>query len=262
MGPRPSTVGTPSPAVVLASEAPPVAASLSSKPRRRASATATSTSAVVPADFSIGQALALSSTTHVTSGTVVDDAMRRTSASASSSAARVTARRSTSRRASAGTTLGRVPPLTTPTLTVTPGQRPLRAVRASALCAASTIALRPLSGSMPACAARPVISRVRSAMPLRELTMSPLARASSRTKAKSLDFACSLMTGLLTGEPISSSGLATNTSRPKGNAPATDATAATACRPASNPAFMSATPGPWARVPSSVYRRRATVPSG
>ena len=44
----------------------------------------------------------------------------------------------------------------TPTLTVTPGQRPLSACRSVTIRAASRIALRPFSGSTPACAARPV----------------------------------------------------------------------------------------------------------
>jgi len=91
------------------------------------------------------------------------------------------ARRSTSRLHVSATTLGRVPPRSTPTLTVTPGQRPLRACRASVLWAASSVALRPCSGSTPACAARPVTVRRKSAMPLRALTMSPLARADSST---------------------------------------------------------------------------------
>jgi hypothetical protein len=58
-----------------------------------------------------------------------------------------------------------------------------------------------------------------STMPLRELTMSPLARAHSSTKATSADSARRLMTGRLAGEPISSSGLATKTSRLKGSRP-------------------------------------------
>ena len=52
------------------------------------------------------------------------------------------------------------PPRATPTFTVTPGQRPFSACSAMILCAASSSALRPLSGSTPACAARPWITTV------------------------------------------------------------------------------------------------------
>ncbi len=92
-------------------------------------------------------------------------------------------------------------------------------------------------------------------MPLRELTMSPLARAHSRTRARSLTAAASRMIAELSGEPISSSGLATKTSRAKGSqavasaasstpTPASPRSAARAYSPASSPLFMSVTPGP------------------
>ena len=61
------------------------------------------------------------------SGTLEDAAMSRTAASAASRSARRTARRSTWISASGGTMLGRVPPRTTPTFAVTPGQRPFSA---------------------------------------------------------------------------------------------------------------------------------------
>ena len=48
--------------------------------------------------------------------------------------------------------------------------------------AAARIALRPFSGSTPAWAARPWTTSRRSRMPLRDETMSPLARAHSRTR--------------------------------------------------------------------------------
>ena len=79
----------------------------------------------------------------------------RISASAASSASRLVARTSTSSVQRSATTFGRVPPAMTPTLTVTPGQRPLSAWRSSTIRAASRIALRPFSGSTPAWAARP-----------------------------------------------------------------------------------------------------------
>ena len=60
------------------------------------------------------------------------------------------------------------------------------------------------------------------------------------------------MNGVLNGEPISSSGLATKVIA--GRAPAS-CSAATAWRPASSPAFMSVTPGPKARSPLDRYGR-------
>ncbi len=160
---------------------------------------------------------------------------------------------------SAATTLGRVPPRTTPAFTVTPGQRPFSACSAMILWAASSTALRPFSGSTPACAARPVMRSSKSAMPLRELTMSPLARAPSRTSATSTVAACAWMTGVLTGEPISSSGLATNTMRPNGSGPNARSTRS-AYNPARRPPFMSETPGPVATPSLIANGRSATVP--
>ena len=110
---------------------------------------------------------------------------RRIAAAAASMLSRLVARRSISSSAHSATMFGRMPPRMTPTLTVTPGQRPLSAVRASVLCAASTIALRPRSGSTPAWAALPSMRITKSAMPLRALTMSPFSRAASRTSATS-----------------------------------------------------------------------------
>ena len=75
----------------------------------------------------------LGSSSTVVSGTSVASAIRRISASAVSSASRSVARTSTSSEQRSATTLGRVPPAITPTLTVTPGQRPLSACRSSTI---------------------------------------------------------------------------------------------------------------------------------
>src|SRR3989304_2372656 len=83
---------------------------------------------------------------------------------------------------SSGTTFGRVPPPITPTLSVTPAQRPFSAASAATWCAASTIALRPFSGSTPACAARPTTRARRGTFPSPADTMSPLARGHSRAR--------------------------------------------------------------------------------
>ena len=143
--------------------------------------------------------------------------------------------------------------------TVTPGQRPLSVVQARSIWwAAARIALRPFSGSTPAWAARPWTVRRRSTMPLRADTMSPLARAHSRTKQTSAASGQLADERVLEiGEPISSSGLATKTSRSNGQRGAAAARlpderrrtrpasqARIAYRPASRPPFMSVTPGP------------------
>ena len=65
------------------------------------------------------------------------------------------------------------------------------------------------------------------------------------------------MCGAEKGEPISSSGLATNVTMDR--APMAWS-AATARSPASRPPFMSDTPGPSARSPSVRYGRAAAVP--
>ena len=57
-------------------------------------------------------------------------------------------------------------------------------------------------------------------MPLRDETMSPFARAHSRTRHASASAAISRMCGVELGEPISSSGLAMNVSRSNGSAAA------------------------------------------
>ena len=81
---------------------------------------------------------------------------------------------------------------------------------------------------------------------MRADTMSPFARAHSSTKRDvACSAACSTMCGVEDGEPISSSGLAMNTSRSNGMPAAARPTIAlSAYRPASRPDFMSVTPGP------------------
>ena len=79
---------------------------------------------------------------------------------------------------------GGCPTLKTPTFVVTSGQRPLSAWIRSTSSAPARIALRPFSGSTPACAARPLIVSRMSAIPLRADTKSPFARAHSSTKRR------------------------------------------------------------------------------
>ena len=127
--------------------------------------------------------------------------------------------------------------------------------------AASRIALRPFSGSTPAWAARPVTVTTRSSVPLRDETMSPFARAHSRTRQASASSASRRMCGVETGDPISSSGFATKISRANGTPPIAARIAAIACRPLSRPLFMSVTPGPVAIPPWTANGRWAAVPS-
>ena len=143
----------------------------------------------------------------------------------------------------------------TPTLKVTPGQRPLRACRSRTIRLASRMALRPFSGSTPACAARPLTVIRVSMIPLRADTMSPFARAHSRTKQASACSAAARMCGVDEVDPISSSGLAMNVRRSNGTPPSSPTRALSAYRPASRPDFMSVTPGPYA-TPSSMRNGR------
>ncbi len=100
------------------------------------------------------------------------------------------ARRSRGRRPRASsapaTTFGRVPPAMTPTLTVTPGQRPLSAWRRARSGRPRGSRCGPSPARRPACAARPWTVSRRSTIPLRADTMSPLARAHSSTRATSM----------------------------------------------------------------------------
>ena len=252
IGPSPSMVGTPSPAVVFASDAPPVAASCSGKPSAAARSTACPTSRPDRSSFSIGQWRPSSAVVTVMSGTTRGSASVRIAFSTSTSASRVTARTSTSSSHSAATTLGRVPPRMTPTLTVS-------AWRSVTTRAASRIALRPFSGSTPACAARPCTVIRSPRLPFREETMSPLARAHSSTRHASASDERRRMCGVEAGEPISSSGFATKTSRASGR-PVVARRAAMAYRPASRPLFMSVTPGPVAMPSRILNGRSAAVP--
>ena len=124
---------------------------------RSATASACSTSRPLRSSFSIGhQRGHRRRSRRSCRGPRSRAAIARISASAASSASRGQARTSTSSPQRSATTLGRVPPAITPTLTVTPGHRPLRSCRSRTIRAASRIALRPFSGSTPAWAARPL----------------------------------------------------------------------------------------------------------
>ena len=110
-GPSPSIVGVPAADVVLASEAPPVAASRSSNPSSPATATAMSTRRAAPSFFSIGRCQPFPTTWVVTSGTTCSAQIRSISASAASSVSSSGERRSTWSSHRSATTFVRVPPV-------------------------------------------------------------------------------------------------------------------------------------------------------
>ena len=125
-----------------------------------------------------------------------------------------TARTSTSSVAALGDDVRPRPAAITPTLTVTPGQRPLRSCRSRTIrrrLEDRAAALLRLDAGMR----RPAVDRDprRSRIPLRADTMSPFARAHSRTRPTSASRGHARgCAGVEVGEPISSSGLATKTS--------------------------------------------------
>ena len=199
-------VGRPTAAVVLASPAPPVAASPTSNPRSRATAWDSPTSAATASVRSIGGCRWAGSSSAPAPWTVAAATIRSTSSMAWSKAAIVAALTSTCRLARSATTLVRLPPRSTPTLQVTPGQRPFRAARATVLWAASSTALTPSVGRTPAWTALPVTSMVNAQMPLRAETRAPLVRAASSPTATSCSAARASSSGRLNGDPISSSG--------------------------------------------------------
>ena len=224
IGPRPSSEGIPSRGRVRVGR-PPVEVSLTSNPRR-SRARPLVDERPDRSSFSIGHQRAMSVISAVVSGTARAVSRSRIAASAASRSSRRTARTSTSSSQRSATTLGRVPPATTPTLNVTPGQRPFSPWIRWTRSAAARIALRPFSGSTPAWAARPWTVIFASRMPFRDETMSPFARAHSRTRQASASAASSRMWGVDVSEPISRRG-SRRTSGLQGSVPAA-ATARTA----------------------------------
>ena len=103
-----------------------------------------------------------------------------------SASARVIARASIVARASAGTTLARVPPETTPTVSVTPFAGSCRSSMARICRASSRIALTPLPGSRPACAETPRAIISNWPTPLRLVLSAPPGSDGSNTSTASL----------------------------------------------------------------------------
>ena len=128
------------------------------------------------------------------------------------------------------------------------------------LFAISEIALMPSEKLAPECAAFPWTSISRKIPPLRPVTTLPEGRPGSPLKTKAALRANASMTSLLRGEPISSSHV--NSADTSVVVCPDWASAAMMKAFMTTPAFMSATPGPYARLPSMRNGRLATSPLG
>ncbi len=127
------------------------------------------------------------------------------------------------------------------------------------------MALTPLVGSSPACAATPSTVIWNRPTPLRAVLIAPSALASNTRAARVPAASASMlrdssMTGREAGLPISSSPLSTRRIGGRGRpASASARSAHTAC---TRPDFMSNTPGPVTVSPSTVNGHSARVPLG
>ena len=102
-------------------------------------------------------------------------------------------------------TFGRVPPRTTPTLTVTPRFRSFIASSVWMTLASSRMALRPSSGREPACAGTPLMKTSKRPTPLRPVTILPPSRAGSVTSTYLALRPSASISAREVGLPISSS---------------------------------------------------------
>jgi len=159
-------------------------------------------------------------------------------------------------------TLGRSPPSTVPTLTVTPRAGSLSAKSFWMTWESSRIALTPRSGSSPACAARPLMVIVYLPTPLRAVFNAPAGPSDgSRIRARSAARASRVMCGAESRLPISSSELrntigTTDMERPRASI------ARSANTSSASPPFMSNTPGPRTWRPSYSKGIVRKVPTG
>ena len=178
---------------------------------------------------------------------------------AQSRSADVVARRSTVIVPCSGMAFWIEPDCTTVTFAVMPGRAPSSsASMRSASRASARSAERPCSGAEPAWEPRPRASTVTQVPALRALTTAPLARPHSNVSAASAPRQrCSVA-----GAPVRPSSSGTTCSSTAGRSPPSRARRSMAARATSRPPFMSATPGPSTRSPSSRSGRAAAVPSG
>ena len=103
-----------------------------------------------------------------------------------------------------GMTLIAFPPWIIVTLTVVSFAEFASEASCKAWWDASTMALRPFSGSKPECAARPMISTVITAEPFRAISRPSGGTPRSRLMTASLSLACARMRSRVPTEPVSS----------------------------------------------------------
>ena len=235
---------------------------LSSKPSPPATATAWSTSRPERSSFSIGQWRgSCAATVAVRPGTVgrpqrlPDGRLRRRRGRRGAPRARPPAASSRPRPRSDASRRSN------PHVDGDPRPAPVERMELPPSGAASRIALRPFSGSTPACAARPLTVIARSEVALaRRHDVAVRARALEHEAASASAAQARGCAVSMTGEPISSSGLATKTRRPSGTTAERVPERAMRVQAASSPLFMSVTPGPGAMPPAIANGRRAAVP--
>ncbi len=243
--PNPSSVGTPIAAVKLPSEPPPVEDSSNFTPSSCAQSRAITNSFRIAGVRSIGGRFKPPSTCiehRLSKGRNARNFLSRAGASFI-----LLIRMSTSALASAATTLTRVPPETTPGLTVIPRFNCVKPAMRSICRASSTIALAPFSKSRPACDARPFTVTVYEPTPLRSVLSLPSSPApGSSTSTTALRRAASSVSGRDDSLPTSSSALTCRTTR-RETGTSNSRTARTAYRKNAMPDLVSSTPGPHKR---------------
>jgi len=178
------TAGRPLALNTLASAPPPVPMRVGSSPIAVSAAVARLTGRSVDARSkpTKSSSIVIVASTPLSAAATLTTSIIRSSCAASLSRSRL--RASHSRRHRSGTTFVAVPPLTTPTFAVVSSSMRPTGMAAVAR-AAATIAERPFSGSMPACAARPWNSAV-NLLRLGALTMTvPTGPSLSKMKAVS-----------------------------------------------------------------------------
>ena len=245
--PSPSSVGTPSAAVRLPSDPPPLSDPSTANPISPASAWAFLKS---PAEmrFSIGGRCSPPLTSIFAPSKMGRSA--RIFLTSRCISARRTARASITACALAGITLDRTPPEITSAFTVTPRRASLNFTIRAICSAISCTALTPSCGFTPACAARPVALTSNPPMALRcvfSFPVAPVPGSSTNTALlRPASFSINFCDDSL---PVSSSEVHRKTNRLRASACAARS-ASTANSAITRPPFMSSVPGPYARPPA------------
>src|SRR5690554_6709572 len=234
--PRPSSVGTPIPAVKLPSDAPPTAASVSGGRPSLAATSLACWNSAADAVRSSGARLAPPVTSTTAPGTTARKPWSAESTRACSAAVHILT--STDTDASAGTVLVVVPDSSTVGVTVVPRSGSAKAAMASTWWASSTDAFTPSSGSRPAWAARPCTVTRYSEAPFLAVLIAPPSAEASSTNAAEQPAASVSISCLEVGDPSSSSPVMSTVT------PSLALSAAAAWSAITTPAFMSKQPGP------------------